>query len=92
MTRANVTKILDLQLADLNRRLEERHLSCVLTDAAKEYVVAHAYDPVYGARPLKRYIQGTIETMLARRIIAAEPAPGTRLTVDVVGGELTLAA
>ncbi|MDD6878254.1 MAG: ATP-dependent chaperone ClpB [Clostridiaceae bacterium] len=92
LSRADVTKILDLQLADLNRRLEERHLSCVLTDAAKEYVVAHAYDPVYGARPLKRYIQGTIETMLARRIIAAEPAPGTRLTVDVVGGELTLAA
>ncbi|NMA07619.1 MAG: ATP-dependent chaperone ClpB [Clostridiales bacterium] len=90
LTRSNITRILDLQLADLNRRMEQRHLSCALTDAAKEYVVDHAYDPVYGARPLKRYLQSHIETLLARRILAAEPAAGSVLTVDVRDGELVL--
>ena len=62
-----------------------------VTDAAKRHIIDGGYDPVYGARPLKRYIQAKVETLVARAIIADDPAPGTVLTVDEKGGELALA-
>ncbi|MBQ3378746.1 MAG: ATP-dependent chaperone ClpB [Clostridia bacterium] len=90
LTRDNIVKIVDLQLADVNRRLADKELSCVLTDAAKEYVVNESYDPSYGARPLKRYIQRHIETLIGRTILKDDVAPGTTLTVDVENGEFVI--
>ncbi|MBR2742420.1 MAG: ATP-dependent chaperone ClpB [Clostridia bacterium] len=90
LTRDNIVKIVDLQLADVNRRLADKELVCVLTDRAKEHVVNESYDPSYGARPLKRYIQRHIETLLGRTILKDDVAPGTTLTVDVENGEFVV--
>ena len=90
LSREEISSIVDLLAADLQRRLDDKQLKLEMTPAAKEFVVAHGYDPVYGARPLKRYLQHTVETMLARKLIAEDLAPGTRLTLDVENGELTL--
>ena len=64
LTKDNVTHIIDLMAADLNRRLEDKQLTVVLTPAAKEEIIASAYDPIYGARPLRRYLQHTVETLI----------------------------
>ena len=88
LTRENITGILDLLLADLNRRLEDKQLTVNLTDAAKDAVIDAAYDPVYGARPLRRYLQHSVETLVGRRIIADQAAPCSTLTVDARNGEL----
>ena len=90
LTKDHVTKIIDLQIEKLNRRLEEQQLSCVLTDAAKQAIVDAAYDPQYGARPLRRYVQHTVETMLSKRILRGDIIPGTTVTVDARKGELYL--
>ena len=90
LTRENITKIIDLQIDKLNARLKEQQLSCVLTEEAKEAVVEAAYDPQYGARPLRRYLQHTVETMLSRRILRGDLTPGTAVTVDAEDGELVL--
>ena len=90
LTRDNVTHIIDLMVADLNRRLEDKQLTVELTPAAKEEVIQAAYDPVYGARPLRRYLQHTVETLIGRKIIADQVEPGDRLTVDVRDGELVV--
>ena len=90
LTRAETEKIVDLQMADLRRRLEEKQLSVRLTPSARQYIVDQGYDPVYGARPLKRLIQSKVETMIARRIIAADLQPQTTLTVDCDGDQLVL--
>ena len=63
--------------------MAEKQIAVVLTDAAKDYVVDSAYDPIYGARPLKRFLQAKVETLLARRLIAEDVAPDTTLTVDL---------
>ena len=89
LTRDNIGKILELQIADLRRRLEERRLGIEFTDAAKEQIISCGFDPVYGARPLKRYLQSKVETLVARIIIADDPAPDTVITVDSVDGRLT---
>ena len=91
LTREHVTKIIDLQIANLNRRLEHQQLTCVLTDAAKAAIVDAAYDPQYGARPLRRYVQHTVETLLSRRILRGEVLPGQTITVDAQEGEIFLA-
>ncbi|MBQ8858584.1 MAG: AAA family ATPase, partial [Clostridia bacterium] len=83
LTRENVRAIIELLLADLSRRMAEKQIAVVLTDAAKDYVVDSAYDPIYGARPLKRFLQAKVETLLARRLIAEDVAPDTTLTVDL---------
>jgi len=88
LTRENVAHIIDLMSADLNRRLEDKQLTVTLTPAAKEAVIQAAYDPVYGARPLRRYLQHTVETLIGRKIIADEVEPGAALTVDARDGEL----
>ena len=75
-------------MEDLNRRLEEKQLSCEITEAAKAYIIDNGYDPVYGARPLKRFIQRTVETLIAKTILSSDLLPGTVLVVDVENGEL----
>ncbi len=90
LTRENVESILDLILADLNRRLAAQYLSVTLTASAKAYVLAGGYDPQYGARPLKRFVQQEVETLLAKRIVGGDLAPHTVLTVDCVDGALTV--
>lgn len=90
LTRSEIYHIVDLQIADLRRRLEDKQLGVELTAAAKDYIVDQGYDPVYGARPLKRYIQSRVETLIAKLIIQAELKPRTVLTVDYDGKQLTV--
>ena len=75
-------------LASLSKRLEDKQLSVELTDAAKQYVIDNGYDPQYGARPLKRFLQRNVETLLGREIIAGDLSIGTKLVVDLKDGEL----
>ena len=90
LTKAHVTGILQLQLADLNRRLADKQLRCELTEAARDFILEEAYDPQYGARPLRRYLQHTVETLLARKILAGAVLPGQTVTVDVENGSLVV--
>ncbi len=82
LSRETVRGIVDLLVADLARRLADKQLGLTLTDAARDYIIDSAYDPIYGARPMKRFIQSKIETLLARKIIGEDLAPGTVITVD----------
>ena len=88
LTKENIRGIVDLLVADLQKRMAQRQLTVTLTDAAKDYLIAKGYDPIYGARPLKRLIQTEVETLLARWIIAENPAPETAITVDYDGEKL----
>ncbi len=90
LTKENVTGIIDLQIAKLNERLAQQQIHCELTEAAKSAIVDAAYDPQYGARPLRRYVQHTVETMLSKKLLRGEILPGQTITVDVVNGELTM--
>ena len=90
LTRADVGHIVELLTADINSRLAQKGLSCVLTPAARELVIENAYDPLNGARPLRRYLQHTVEPLISRAIIAGEVAEGQTLTVDGKDGALTL--
>ena len=90
LTRENVTKIIDLQIDKLNGRLAQQQIKCVVTEAAKGAIVDAAYDPEFGARPLRRYVQHTVETMLSKRILEGNILPGQTVTVDYQNGELTL--
>ena len=83
LTKDNITHIIDLIMKDLNGRLADKQLKCELTERAKNYIIETGYDPAFGARPLKRLVQRHVETLLARKIIADEVEPGTKLTVDV---------
>ena len=85
LTKANIYGIVDLLVKDLRKRMEARQLDLTLTDAAKDYMIDTAFDPQYGARPLKRFIQSNIETLVARKIIAEDPTPGTVITIDYDG-------
>ena len=88
LTRSEIDRIVDLQIADLNRRLKDKQLTVQLTSSAHALVVAQGYDPVYGARPLKRYMQRAVETLIARKIIAEDIAPRTNLCIDSDGKKL----
>ena len=90
LTRDNIYHIIDLLLAGLNRRLADKRLKVELTDAAKSLILDAAYDPMYGARPLRRYLQHTVENLVSRKIIAGEAVPDSVLTVDAADGELTV--
>jgi ATP-dependent Clp protease ATP-binding subunit ClpB len=83
LTRNEISSIVRLMIAGLNKRLEDKQLKVTLTDAAMNAVIDRGFDPVFGARPLKRYLQSHVETLIARRVIAADVAPGTELTVDL---------
>ena len=88
LTKDEVTKIVDLLAAKLASRLADKQLKLVVTDSAKKYIVDNGYDPVYGARPLKRFMQHSVETLVATTIVTNDLAPDTVLTVDVVDGAL----
>lgn len=90
LTKDNIFHIIDLQLDSLNRRLADKRLRVVLTDAAKDLVLESAYDPMYGARPLRRYLQHTVENLVGRKIIAGEVTPDSTITVDRQGDELVI--
>jgi len=90
LTKDNVTHIIDLMVADINRRLSDKQLTVELTPAAKDFIIDSAYDPIYGARPLRRYLQHTVETLISRKIIADQVESGQRLTVDYRDGELVV--
>ena len=90
LTRANIFHIIDLMLADLNRRLADKRLSVELTEAAKDHILEAAYDPMYGARPLRRYLQHTVENLVGRKIISGDVTPDATLVVDVQDGELVI--
>ena len=83
-----IDRIVDLQIADLRRRLKEKQLDVELTDSARSYIVDAGYDPVYGARPLKRFIQSKVETLIARKILSEDLHHGSVLTVDYDGHDL----
>ena len=82
LTKQEIGSIVDLMLADLRRRLADKQLNLTVTDAAKNAIIDGGYDPIYGARPLKRYIQAHVETMIAKEIIGGAHAAGDTLTVD----------
>ena len=90
LTKDEITRIVDLMIADLQKRLEEKQLTVELTQAAKDYVVDSGYDPVYGARPLRRFLQSKVETAIAKAIISRDLRPRTHLVVDYNGRELTV--
>ncbi len=90
LTKENVSHIVDLMVDDLNGRLRDKRLTVSLTQPAKEFVLDKAYDPAFGARPLRRYLQHTVETLISKQIIAGRVEPGARLAVDVQDGELTV--
>ena len=90
LTRENIYHIIDLLLAGLNRRLEDKRLRVELTEGAKALILDAAYDPMYGARPLRRYLQHSVENLVGRRIIAGEAVPDSVLTVDAADGELVV--
>ena len=90
LTRENITHIIDLMVTDLNRRLEDKQLTVELTPAAKDHIIEAAYDPIYGARPLRRYLQHTVETLISRKIVSDQVEPGSRITVEYRDGELTV--
>ena len=90
LTKDNITKIIDLQIAKLNQRLEAQQITCRLTDAAKQHIVDEGYDPEFGARPLRRYVQHTVETMLSKKLLEGRITTGSTVTVDYRDGELVL--
>ena len=90
LTKENVTKIIDLQIGKLNSRLAEQQIKVELTEAAKSAIVDAAYDPQYGARPLRRYVQHTVETMLSKRLLRGDILPGQTVTVDAANGQLEI--
>ncbi|MEI3190742.1 MAG: ATP-dependent chaperone ClpB [Lachnospiraceae bacterium] len=90
LTKDNIGHIVDLMMADVNKRLEDKELQIELTDAAKAYIVENGYDPVYGARPLKRFLQKNVETMAARYILGGDVHAGSVMVVDRDGDGLTI--
>ncbi len=90
LNRADIGHIIDLQIAGLNRRLEPQQLRLEVTQKAKDFIAAESYDPAYGARPLRRYVQHTIETMLSRLLLAGKVLPGQTITADAEDGRIVL--
>ena len=89
LNKDNIGSIINLLINDVNRRLEDKELKVVLTDAAKDFVVEHGFDPMYGARPLKRDVQKSVETLAAKLILAGNVSTGDNIVIDCVNGELT---
>ena len=90
LTKENITSIVDLLIGSLNKRLTDKQLTVELTPAAKTYVIDNGYDPLYGARPLRRFLQHTVETLVGRKMIADEVLPGTTLVVDCENDQLVV--
>ena len=85
-----ISKILELLIKDLERRLEDKHIKLELTQATKEYLINNGYDEVYGARPLKRFVQKKLETLIAKKILAQEILPNTTVVIDCQNNELKI--
>lgn len=92
LTQANIGGIINLLIEDVNKRLADKELSIALTDSAKEFIVENGYDPVYGARPLKRYLQKNVETLAARLILADGVRAGNTIQISLTDGKLTASA
>ena len=90
LTKANIGNIVDLMVKDLDKRLSDQELSLTLTEVAKENVIENGYDPVYGARPLKRYLQNYVETLAAKKILSGDVHTGDTLVLDVENGEFVV--
>jgi len=90
LQKAQVYQIVDLMISDLQQRLKDKQLTVRVTDAAKDLIIAESYEPAYGARPLKRYLQRKVETLIARRIIAGDTEPGQTMTIDCRDGALEI--
>ena len=90
LSKSDIRGIIDLLVKDINRRIEDKEISLTVTDRALDYIVEKAYDPVYGARPLKRYLQKNVETLLAKKMLADEVAVGDVLSLDVVNDALVI--
>ncbi len=90
LTKEEIAKIVDLLIAALQHRLSDKQLKLNVTDSARKFIAEGGYDPVYGARPLKRFVQHNVETLIARKILQSDLAPDTTLTVDVKDGELVV--
>jgi ATP-dependent Clp protease ATP-binding subunit ClpB len=88
LTRDNLNGIIDIMLDSLRKRLEDKSLGLYITDEAKQFIIDHGYDPLYGARPLRRYLQSSVETIIARTILRGDVDAGITLTIDVRDGEL----
>ena len=88
LTKANLSGIIDIMVESLRKRLADRALKLDITDAAKHLIISRGYDPLYGARPLRRYLQSSVETLIARTILSGELSAGATITVDAVDGEL----
>ena len=88
LTKENIGNIVDLMMADVNKRLEDNELTIELTDAAKAYIVEHGYDPVYGARPLKRFLQKNVETLAARMILSGNVQTEDTIVIGLKDGKL----
>ena len=89
LTKDNIADIIRLLMNQLNKRLEDREISVELTPAAEQFIVDHGYDPVYGARPLKRFLQKHVETLSAKLILADKVQPKDVILIDVEEGRLT---
>ena len=89
LTKENISSIVDLMMTDLNRRLENQDITLELTEAAKDYIIEGGYDPVYGARPLKRFLQKNVETLAAKLILSGTVGAEDTIVLDVQNGELT---
>ena len=90
LTKTEISSIVDLMIRDLQHRLEDKQLKVSVTEKAKAYIIDQGYDAVYGARPMKRFIQSRVETLIAKKIIQDDVAPDTVLTVDYDGNRLTV--
>ena len=90
LRKSEISKILDLLIIDLEKRLEDKHIKLEVTDNAKNYLVENGYDSVYGARPLKRFVQKKLETLIAKKILQKEILPNTTITIDCENQELFL--
>jgi len=90
LTLAEIERIVDLQIGDVRRRLADRHLTLELTDEARAFIAREGYDAVYGARPLKRFIQREVETRIGRALLAGDVRDGATISLDVWNDELSI--
>ena len=86
--KSEISKILELLIKDLEKRLEDKNITLELTKSAKDYLIDNGYDEIYGARPLKRFVQRKLETLIARKILMGEILPNTNVKVDAKDNEL----
>ena len=90
LTKGEIGGIVELLLDDLRQRLADKQVGLTVTDAARDYIIDQGYDPIYGARPLKRFIQSRVETLIAKELIRGDRPAGSTITVDLKDGQLAL--